>query len=95
MEVEVLEKKSLSSLYSEVTFIQGQVKANLEMQLHLKKEEMKLQDMKAEIEKEIVGLQGEENEEVLGVDEDYDEDYDHEYEVGLTLEARAKGNANN
>ena len=37
MEVEVLEKKSLSSLYSEVTFIQGQVKANLEMQLHLKK----------------------------------------------------------
>ena len=32
MEVEVLEKKSLSSLYSEVTFIQGQVKANLEMQ---------------------------------------------------------------
>jgi hypothetical protein len=57
MEVEVLEKKSLSSLYSEVTFIQGQVKANLEMQLHLKKEEMKLQDMRAEIEKEIVGLQ--------------------------------------
>ena len=57
MEVKVLEKKSLSSLYSEVTFIQGQVKANLEMQLHLKKEEMKLQDMRAEIEKEIVGLQ--------------------------------------
>ena len=57
MEVEVLEKKSLSSLYSEITFIQGQVKANLEMQLHLKKEEMKLQDMRAEIEKEIVGLQ--------------------------------------
>lgn len=57
MEVEVLEKKSLSSLYSEVTFIQGQVKANLEMQLHLKKEEMKLQDMRAEIEKEIVGMQ--------------------------------------
>ena len=57
MEVEVLEKKSLSSLYSEVTFIQGQVKANLEMQLHLKKEEMKLQDKRAEIEKEIVGLQ--------------------------------------
>ena len=57
MEVEVLEKKSLSSLYSEVTFIQGQVKANLEMQLHLKKEEMKLQDIRAEIEKEIVGLQ--------------------------------------
>ena len=57
MTVEVLEKKSLSSLYSEVTFIQGQVKANLEMQLHLKKEEMKLQDMRAEIEKEIVGLQ--------------------------------------
>ena len=57
MEVEVLEKKSLSSLYSEVTFIQGQVNANLEMQLHLKKEEMKLQDMRAEIEKEIVGLQ--------------------------------------
>ena len=57
MEVEVLEKKSLSSLYSEITFIQGQVKANLEMQLHLKKEELKLQDMRAEIEKEIVGLQ--------------------------------------
>ena len=57
MEVEVLEKKSLSSLYSEVTFIQGQVKANLEMQLHLKKEEMKLQDMKTDLEKEIVGLQ--------------------------------------
>ena len=57
MTVEVLEKKSLSSLYSEVTFIQGQVKANLEMQLHLKKEEMKLQDMRADLEKEIVGLQ--------------------------------------
>jgi hypothetical protein len=57
MEVEVLEKKSLSSLYSEVTFIQGQVKANLEMQLHLKKEEMKLQDRRADLEKEIVGLQ--------------------------------------
>ena len=57
MTVEVLEKKSLSSLYSEVTFIQGQVKANLEMQLHLKKQEMKLQDMRADIEKEIVGLQ--------------------------------------
>ena len=57
MEVEVLEQKSLSSLYSEVTFIQGQVKANLEMQLHLKKEEMKLQDMRADLEKEIVGLQ--------------------------------------
>ena len=57
MEVEVLEKKSLSSLYSEVTFIQGQVKANLEMQLHLKKEEMKLQDKRADFEKEIVGMQ--------------------------------------
>ena len=57
MEVEVLEKKSLSSLYSEVTFIQGQVKANLEMQLHPKKEEMKLQDRRADLEKEIVGLQ--------------------------------------
>ena len=57
MEVEVLEKKSLSSLYSEVTFIQGQVKANLEMQLHLKKEEMKLQDKRADLEKEIVGMQ--------------------------------------
>tara|TARA_R100001443_G_scaffold81761_1_gene88775 strand:- start:353 stop:532 length:180 start_codon:yes stop_codon:yes gene_type:complete len=57
MTVEVLEKKSLSSLYSEVTFIQGQVKSNLEMQLHLKKEEMKLQDMRADLEKEIVGLQ--------------------------------------
>ena len=60
MEVEVLEKKSLSSLYSEVTFIQGQVKANLEMQLHLKKQEMKLQDMRADLEKEIVGLQNDE-----------------------------------
>ena len=57
MEVEVLEKKSLSSLYSEVTFIQGQVKANLEMQLHLKKEELKLQDRRADLEKEIVGVQ--------------------------------------
>jgi len=57
MTVEVLEKKSLSSLYSEVTFIQGQVKANLEMQLHLKKEEMKLQDKRADLEKEIVGMQ--------------------------------------
>ena len=57
MEVEILEKKSLSSLYSEVTFIQGQVKANLEMQLHLKKQERKLQDMRADLEKEIVGLQ--------------------------------------
>ena len=57
MEVEVLEKKSLSSLYSEITFIQGQVKANLEMQLHLKKEEMKLQDKRADLEKEIVGMQ--------------------------------------
>ena len=57
MEVEILEKKSLSSLYSEVTFIQGQVKANLEMQLHLKKEEMKLQDKRADLEKEIVGMQ--------------------------------------
>jgi len=57
MTVEVLEKKSLSSLYSEITFIQGQVNANLEMQLHLKKEEMKLQDRRADLEKEIVGLQ--------------------------------------
>ena len=57
MEVEILEKKSLSSLYSEVTFIQGQVKANLEMQLHLKKEEMKLQDKRADLEKEILGVQ--------------------------------------
>ena len=57
MEVKVLEKKSLSSLYSEITFIQGQVNANLEMQLHLKKEEMKLQDRRADLEKEIVGLQ--------------------------------------
>jgi len=56
MEVEVLEKKSLSSLYSEVTFIQGQIKANLEVQLHLKKEELKLQDTKADLEKEIVGM---------------------------------------
>ena len=57
MEVEVLEKKSLSYLYSEITFIQGQLNANLEMQLHLKKEEMKLQDRRADLEKEIVGLQ--------------------------------------
>ena len=65
MTVEVLEKKvianyekkNVSSLYSEITFIQCQIKANLEMQLHLKKEEMKLQDKRAEIEKEIVGLQ--------------------------------------
>ena len=57
MEVEVLEKKSLSSLYSEITFIQGQVNANLEMQLHLKKEELKLQDRRADLEKEIVGVQ--------------------------------------
>ena len=57
MEVKVLEKKSLSSLYSEITFIQGQVNANLEMQLHLKKEELKLQDRRADLEKEIVGVQ--------------------------------------
>lgn len=57
MTVKVLEKKSLSSLYSEITFIQGQVNANLEMQLHLKKEEMKLQDKRADLEKEIVGVQ--------------------------------------
>ena len=57
MEVEVLEKKSLSSLYSEITLIQGEIKANLEMQLHLKKEEMKLQDKRADLEKEIVGMQ--------------------------------------
>jgi hypothetical protein len=57
MTVEVLEKKSLSSLYSEITFIQGQVNANLEMQLHLKKEELKLQDRRADLEKEIVGVQ--------------------------------------
>ena len=57
MTVEVLEKKSLSSLYSEVTYIQGQIKANLEMQIHLKKDEMRLEDMKADLEKEIVGMQ--------------------------------------
>ena len=57
MEVKVLEKKSLSSLYSEITFIQGQVNANLEMQIHLKKEELKLQDRRADLEKEIVGVQ--------------------------------------
>ena len=55
--VEVLEKKSLSSLYSEVTFIQGQIKANLKMQIHLKEEEMRLQDIKTDLEKEIGGLQ--------------------------------------
>ena len=57
MEVEVLEKKSLSSLYSEVTFIQGQIKSNLLMQIHLKEEENRLEDMKTDLEKEIVGLQ--------------------------------------
>ena len=57
MEVEVLEKKSLSSLYSEITLIQGEIKANLEMQLHLKKEELKLQDVRADLEKEILGVQ--------------------------------------
>ena len=57
MEVKVLEKKSLSSLYSEVTFIQGQIKANLLMQIHLKEEENKLEDMKTDLEKEIGGLQ--------------------------------------
>ena len=57
MEVEVLEKKSLSSLYSEITLIQGEIKANLEMQLHLKKEELKLQDIRADLEKEILGVQ--------------------------------------
>ena len=51
------EKKNVSSLYSEITYIQGQIKANLEMQIHLKEEEMKLEDMKADLEKEIVGLQ--------------------------------------
>ena len=57
MTVEVLEKKSLSSLYSEVTFIQGQIKSNLLMQIHLKEEENRLEDMKTDLEKEIVGLQ--------------------------------------
>ena len=57
MTVEVLEKKSLSSLYSEITLIQGEIKANLEMQLHLKKEELKLQDIRADLEKEILGVQ--------------------------------------
>ena len=57
MTVETLEKKNVSSLYSEVTFIQGQIKANLEMQIHLKEEEMRLQDMKTDLEKEIGGLQ--------------------------------------
>ena len=51
------EKKNVSSLYSEITYIQGQIKANLEMQIHLKEDEMKLEDMKADLEKEIVGLQ--------------------------------------
>ena len=55
--INTLEKKSVSSLYSEITFIQGQIKANLEMQLHLKEEEMRLQDMRADLEKEIVGVQ--------------------------------------
>ena len=57
MTVEVLEKKSLSSLYSEVTFIQGQIKSNLLMQIHLKEEENRLEDMKTDLEKEIGGLQ--------------------------------------
>ena len=57
MTVEVLEKKSLSSLYSEVTFIQGQIKSNLLMQIHLKEEENRLEDIKTDLEKEIVGLQ--------------------------------------
>jgi len=47
MTVEILEKKN----------IQGQIKANLEMQIHLKEEEMRLEDMKTDLEKEIVGLQ--------------------------------------
>ena len=51
------EKKNVSSLYSEITYIQGQIKANLEMQIHLKEDEMKLEDMKADLEKEIVGMQ--------------------------------------
>ena len=57
MTVEVLEKKSLSSLYSEVTFIQGQIKSNLLMQIHLKEEENRLEDIKTDLEKEIGGLQ--------------------------------------
>ena len=57
MTVEILEKKSLSSLYSEVTFIQGQIKSNLLMQIHLREEENRLEDMKTDLEKEIVGLQ--------------------------------------
>jgi len=51
------EKKNVSSLYSEITYIQGQIKANLEMQIHLKEDEMRLEDMKADLEKEIGGLQ--------------------------------------
>jgi exonuclease VII large subunit len=51
------EKKNVSSLYSEITYIQGQIKANLEMQIHLKEEEMRLEDMKTDLEKEIGGLQ--------------------------------------
>ena len=57
MTVEILEKKSLSSLYSEVTFIQGQIKSNLLMQIYLKEEENRLEDMKTDLEKEIGGLQ--------------------------------------
>ena len=44
-------------MYSEVRFIQGQVKANLENAITSKKEEMKLQDKRADLEKEIVGMQ--------------------------------------
>ena len=51
------EKKNVSSLYSEITYIQGQIKANLEMQIHLKEEEMRLEDMKTDLEKEIGALQ--------------------------------------
>ena len=57
MEVKVLEKKSLSALDSEITFIQGQIKANLLMQIHLREEQNTLEDMKTDLEKEIVGLQ--------------------------------------
>ena len=51
------EKKNVSSLYSEITYIQGQIKANLEMQIHLKEDEMRLEDMKTDLEKEIGALQ--------------------------------------
>ena len=66
MTVRVLEKEGNFQLRKEKMFLlcivklhisKVRSKANLEMQIHLKEDEMRLEDMKADLEKEIVGLQ--------------------------------------